>query len=437
MSELRRANPGVNWTRLQIGQKLNVPGQNRTESSSRQRAAQTVRNVPQANHTHVVRSGDSDWSIARAYGLTVAQLHAMNPGLDFHPLRLGANVRVRRAQPVAQQRTAPAPSRRPVAAAANTRPSPTPTVQTVSRPVAPASQTTPAVQTAAVTPNSTPAVRPERSAPKPVATKPNAGITTINAEINGTNVILRSAPSTNGGRVSLLRTGTVGRVTDSQGEWYRLAFVGGVTGWVNAKFLRNTSKEVTRVPSEVKATKPSNVASAKSTGPSTSSARALINSALSLQGIRYSWGGTSRNGFDCSGFVQYVFRQHGVRLPRTSREQARVGSAVPRDSLRAGDLVFFITRGRSISHVGIYIGNNRFVHASSGGGRIRVDALQGYYSRRYAGARRVSSRFVADNMQDELDKFAATLPVETYPDDFDPEPEPVVSENRGTDTVAP
>jgi len=99
----------------------------------------------------------------------------------------------------------------------------------------------------------------------------------------------------------------------------------------------------------------------------------------------------SRSGTDCSGFTSQVFRAQGVKLPRTSREQSTVGFRVGRDQLRPGDLVFFHTsRGSRITHVGIYVGNGKFIHASSSGGCVQVDSLlEDYYNNRFSTARRL------------------------------------------------
>ncbi len=146
----------------------------------------------------------------------------------------------------------------------------------------------------------------------------------------------------------------------------------------------------------------------------------LLDTARDQMGIRYVWGGTSRSGFDCSGFTQWVFARSGIRIPRTSIEQATVGQRVDRDDLRPGDLVFFRTRGSRISHVGIYIGNNNFIHASSGGGRVRINAITGYYSQRYVTARRMPGlggqvvetakrAQIEEEMDDQLKKQAAKI----------------------------
>ena len=116
----------------------------------------------------------------------------------------------------------------------------------------------------------------------------------------------------------------------------------------------------------------------------------LIETALSCRGTRYRRGGTSRGGFDCSGFTRYVFAKYGISLPHSSKAQACVGKRVSKDALQPGDLVFFHTYRSGISHVGIYIGDGKFVHAARYGRGVRVDALSSsYYSSRYRGARRV------------------------------------------------
>lgn len=119
----------------------------------------------------------------------------------------------------------------------------------------------------------------------------------------------------------------------------------------------------------------------------------VVLRALALTGVRYRYGGnTPTTGFDCSGFVRWVYREvDGVELPRSSRAMAAMDRpAVPAGQLLPGDLVFFRIRGRHVSHVGIYTGDGRFVHAPSRGGRVRVDPLDDpYWQPRYAGARRV------------------------------------------------
>ena len=117
----------------------------------------------------------------------------------------------------------------------------------------------------------------------------------------------------------------------------------------------------------------------------------LIREALRNRGVRYVWGGASRGGFDCSGLVCYVFRkQRGMQLPHSASAQARLGTPVHREDLQPGDLVFFSTYRPGISHVGIYIGDNRFIHAANRRSDVRTDRLSGYFGRRLKAARRIS-----------------------------------------------
>ena len=118
---------------------------------------------------------------------------------------------------------------------------------------------------------------------------------------------------------------------------------------------------------------------------------AVTSTALSLRGAPYRNGGTDPKGFDCSGFIQYVFAQHGILLPREVREQYRVGAPVNPDQLVAGDLLFFATTDPGVSHVAIAIGGDEFVHAPSSTGVVRVEHLgSSYWSPRFLGAKRVN-----------------------------------------------
>lgn len=114
----------------------------------------------------------------------------------------------------------------------------------------------------------------------------------------------------------------------------------------------------------------------------------IINTAQQFLGVPYVWGGTSPSGFDCSGFVQYVFAQCGINLPRTADIQATAGYPVSKAELQPGDLVFFAGDYVNISHVGIYVGEGKMIHASQSG--IAYDSLyRDYRIAHYAGARRV------------------------------------------------
>ena len=122
-------------------------------------------------------------------------------------------------------------------------------------------------------------------------------------------------------------------------------------------------------------------------------AGAMIDTGLSFLGIRYRRGGNGpeSGGFDCSGLVKKVFGVSlGLDLPRTSAEIAKVGDSVSKDELVAGDLVFFNTMNRAFSHVGIYLGNSRFLHSPAAGGAVRVESMDiAYWRKRFNGGRRL------------------------------------------------
>ncbi len=112
--------------------------------------------------------------------------------------------------------------------------------------------------------------------------------------------------------------------------------------------------------------------------------------AKNMVGKPYRYGGNTPSGFDCSGLVHYSYARAGIAVPRTTRSQLSAGIAVSARSLRAGDLVFFDQEGKKFSHVGIYIGDGRFVHAPSSGKRVRIDRLdKRYWRQHFVAARRI------------------------------------------------
>lgn len=126
--------------------------------------------------------------------------------------------------------------------------------------------------------------------------------------------------------------------------------------------------------------------------PTTASGE-LAQAALNYLGVRYRFGGTSpNNGFDCSGLIHYIADKHlGMDIPRVAASQAKIGTAVNRSELEPGDLVFFNTRGARNSHVGVYLGNNEFVHAPRSGAVVRVEKISAYWDKRWNGARRIKN----------------------------------------------
>ena len=136
------------------------------------------------------------------------------------------------------------------------------------------------------------------------------------------------------------------------------------------------------------------VASEPASSGWTDTAHGVLINALGLTGIRYRYGGNSpETGFDCSGFVRYVFQQAAsLTLPHGARALSQLGQMVPIEQLKPGDLVFFNTLKSAFSHVGIYLGDNRFIHAPSAGGGVHVvDMSDAYWVSRYNGARRIDT----------------------------------------------
>ena len=117
----------------------------------------------------------------------------------------------------------------------------------------------------------------------------------------------------------------------------------------------------------------------------------IVKIAFRYHGVPYVWGGTTRNGMDCSGFVQHVFKKLDINIPRTAREQSRLGKYVPKSKLKPGMLLFFRTYASYISHVGIYIGHGKFIQENSGVGKVTVNSLSNeYFERTYAFAKSIN-----------------------------------------------
>lgn len=188
--------------------------------------------------------------------------------------------------------------------------------------------------------------------------------------VQGNSVRLRSAPSTNAAVLGGFNAGATMDIIGVSGNWYQVKY-GGQTGYVSADYMT--------VLSDGDALSADN------------GATAIINTAKELLDTRYIYGGTTINGFDCSGYIQYVFNQHDVKLERTAAQQYTYnGTSVAKSDLQPGDLVFFSSSSQSVGHVGMYVGDGQFIHSSSGAGKVIITNLNtSYYVSHYVGAKRV------------------------------------------------
>lgn len=214
-------------------------------------------------------------------------------------------------------------------------------------------------------------------------------------QVNGDSVNVRSGPGTGYSSVAKASKGEKAYIIGINNQWFKVIF-DDVIGYIRSDYV-----DLTEVPYENKASanspkffvngKSNGVAPSPSAlmGSASAAADKIIATARKYIGVPYVWGGTTPSGFDCSGFVQYVFKAHGISLLRTTSQQYGQGKSVAKANLKTGDLVFFNTSGSGVSHVGIYIGNNQFIHASSSNGVMISSMQNSYWSARYLGARRV------------------------------------------------
>ena len=179
--------------------------------------------------------------------------------------------------------------------------------------------------------------------------------------------------------VASLDKGAKFEILDRNDGEYKIRLKDGKTGWILENWV--TMKD-TRRPFPM---------SDRSPSASKSFRGDIVQVAMAYKGSRYSRGGMSSRGFDCSGFVKFLYKSKGISLPHSSSAQFGCGQSISRSELQPGDIVFFAgTYRRGISHVGLYIGDNKFIHASTSRGGVRVDDLSSsYYRSKFAGAKRI------------------------------------------------
>ena len=196
---------------------------------------------------------------------------------------------------------------------------------------------------------------------------------TITQYVTATTLNVRSGAGTSYSVLGSLSKGTKVEVISTTNGWSKINYNGSI-GYVSSQYLSSSSTD-------------------SSTSTTSSSVNKVISLAKSLLGKSYVWGAQGPSTFDCSGFTYYVFKNAAnITLPRVSQDQSTYGTYVSKSNLKVGDLVFFDTNGANdgnVSHVGIYLGNHQFIHASSSKGKVVISEMSSYYSGAYVNARRV------------------------------------------------
>ena len=208
--------------------------------------------------------------------------------------------------------------------------------------------------------------------------------------IQGSSVRMRAEPNTSSQVLGTYNTGTQMQITGVNGAWYKVSY-NSQEGYVSSDYMKYTAG-------------PNGIVGGGSAGSSSdgsvqapadagTAGEKIVTTAMQYLGVPYVWAGTSPSGFDCSGLVYYVYRENGYSTNRTAASLYENGVAVDRSELQPGDVICFTNGGYSyIGHTGIYVGDNKFIHASSGGGRVIVSSLsETYYNNHYYGARRIVS----------------------------------------------
>ncbi len=187
--------------------------------------------------------------------------------------------------------------------------------------------------------------------------------------VSASSLNMRSGPSTSYSVINKLSNGTKVEVISTSNGWSKIQY-NGQTGYVSSEYLSSTSLE--------------------NTGSSSATANKVISYAKNFLGRPYVWGAQGPSSFDCSGFAYYVFKNSAnITLPRVSKDQSKFGTYVSRNNIQVGDLLFFDTTGANngeVSHVGIYMGNNQFIHASSTRAKVIISEMSSYYNGAFVNA---------------------------------------------------
>lgn len=204
----------------------------------------------------------------------------------------------------------------------------------------------------------------------------------VTGRVTGSNVNIRKTPALNGEVLASLGMDNYVSIKAFDNGWYNVIAQSGTEGWIHQDYISVVLEGSTGTDISRSATRTPGVSK-------------IVDIAKNYLGVPYKYGTNGPSSFDCSGFTSYVFKSAGYSISRSSKDQARDGEKVSKADLKAGDLVFFDTTGKidgNITHVGIYIGDGRFIHASSGNSAKKVvisELNEGYYRDRFVTARRL------------------------------------------------
>lgn len=215
--------------------------------------------------------------------------------------------------------------------------------------------------------------------------------------ISASSVNVRASASTSANVVTTLTRNTAVTIEGQENGWTRITTSTGVSGYVSSEYISDEQVQSTNRSDSERTQKivdlPNTTADAtesEDTNTVVSKGEEVVNYAKTLLGKSYVYGGVGPNSFDCSGFTQYVYSKFGVNLSHSASAQANIGTTVSKVNLQLGDMVFFSQGGSSIGHVGIFVGNNSFIHAANPQKGVVITSLSdGYYTTNYKTAKRV------------------------------------------------
>lgn len=225
----------------------------------------------------------------------------------------------------------------------------------------------------------------------PATTEPQTGY------ISASSVNVRASASTSANVVTTLTRNTEVTIEGEENGWTRITTSTGVSGYVSSEYISDEQVQATNRSDSERTQKIVELPNTATDVTETEEVNTVVNKgeevvdyAKTLLGKDYVYGGVGPNSFDCSGFTQYVYKKFGINLSHSASAQANIGTTVSKSDLQLGDMVFFSQGGSSIGHVGIFVGNNSFIHAANPQKGVVITSLaDGYYTSNYKTAKRV------------------------------------------------